>query len=213
MFHFTGRGGYISREATVWEQRLLGLLTPQLFQQPLVKLFSPAQTRTLPWESLSKALTSCYVASCYRRYQYQYGCHVQRHSLKSHWGYYLRVPSITLKMGCREAAAFIQKRPLIKHIRYLRLKLSRYTVCVHACILKIFRNHDCTLRPLPLQDGTTATSLLVLDNTIYSANVGDSRAVLCRRSEGDKLAFVGLSKDHGPSNVCCSIHHAHLRTI
>ena len=49
------------------------------------------------------------------------------------------------------------------------------------------------------------TSLLVLDDTVYSANVGDSRAVLCRKSGTDpepgKLTIVGLSKDHSPSSV------------
>ncbi len=70
----------------------------------------------------------------------------------------------------------------------------------------ILYNYDTLSDSYLLQDGTTVTSLLVLDNTIYSANVGDSRAVLCRRSEGDKLTFVGLSKDHGPSNVCYLIY-------
>ncbi len=81
LLHFAGRGGYNSREATVLERRLLGLLTPQLFQQPLVchqKFFS----NSICHEKVF--LTSCYIASCYRRYQYQYGCHVQRHSLKAH---------------------------------------------------------------------------------------------------------------------------------
>ncbi len=157
MFHFAGRGGFDSREATVWERRLLGLklilglklcgLTwpcmsrqaatqsetiryyPQLFQQPLVKFFSPAQTRTLPWESLL-ALTSCYIASCYRRYQYQYGCHVQRHSLKSHWGYYLRAASITLKIGRLLFECVLYTRAASDQAyRYSRLKLSRYTAC------------------------------------------------------------------------------------
>ncbi len=47
--------------------------------------------------------------TCYRRYQYQYGCHVQRHSLKAHWGYYLRAASITLNMGCRKATICVRR--------------------------------------------------------------------------------------------------------
>ena len=54
------------------------------------------------------------------------------------------------------------------------------------------------------------TSLFILDNTIYSANVGDSKAVLCRKSEGEKLTIVGLSKDHGPTNVCFILLIIHL---
>ncbi len=51
------------------------------------------------------------------------------------------------------------------------------------------------------------TSLLILDNTIYSANVGDSKAVLCRKSGGDKPTIVALSKDHGPTNVVVYVLH------
>lgn len=60
--------------------------------------------------------------------------------------------------------------------------------------------------PLPLmQDGSTVASVLVLDDVIYSANLGDSKAILCRRAAPEKnnqLAFVSLTKDHNPSNVC-----------
>jgi len=43
--------------------------------------------------------------------------------------------------------------------------------------------------------------LLVLNNTIFSANVGDSKAVLFRKLEDGKISFVKLSKDHNPSSV------------
>ena len=48
-------------------------------------------------------------------------------------------------------------------------------------------------------------AILVLDDTIYSGNLGDSKAVLCRKSatEKGKLSFVHLTKDHNPSNVSC----------
>ena len=54
-----------------------------------------------------------------------------------------------------------------------------------------------------LQDGTTVAAILVLDDTVYSGNLGDSKAVLCRKSasETGKLSFVHLTKDHNPSNV------------
>lgn len=55
------------------------------------------------------------------------------------------------------------------------------------------------------KDGSTVAAVLVLDDVVYSANLGDSRAVLCRRStssneDKDKLSFVTLTKDHNPSN-------------
>ena len=45
--------------------------------------------------------------------------------------------------------------------------------------------------------------MLVLDDVVYSANLGDSKAVLCRRTAADKnqLSFASLTKDHNPSNV------------
>ena len=42
--------------------------------------------------------------------------------------------------------------------------------------------------------GTTAVIVLVVENTIYCANVGDSRAVICENSK----AFP-LMEDHNPS--------------
>eukprot|EP00731_Ephydatia_muelleri_P015520 Em0008g1240a len=50
------------------------------------------------------------------------------------------------------------------------------------------------------KDGSTAVTVLVLDDVIYCANVGDSKAFLCRRSaSGGKLAFIPLTKEHSPS--------------
>ena len=46
-------------------------------------------------------------------------------------------------------------------------------------------------------------AILVLDDVIYSANLGDSKAILCRRvpSEDGRLTFVHLTKDHNPTSV------------
>ena len=51
------------------------------------------------------------------------------------------------------------------------------------------------------KDGSTAVTVLVLDNVLYCANVGDSKAYLCRRLAGGKLGFVPLTKEHSPSLV------------
>lgn len=46
--------------------------------------------------------------------------------------------------------------------------------------------------------GSTTVALLIKDNKIWSANVGDSRAILCRHSESGWRA-IQLSNDHKPS--------------
>jgi len=50
------------------------------------------------------------------------------------------------------------------------------------------------------KDGTTAVCVLLLDETLYVANLGDSKVVLCRK-EGGKLSHLRLSKDHSPTQV------------
>ena len=50
------------------------------------------------------------------------------------------------------------------------------------------------------KDGTTAVCALILNDTLYVANLGDSKAVLCRK-DGDKLSHLRLSKDHSPAVV------------
>ena len=47
-------------------------------------------------------------------------------------------------------------------------------------------------------DGSTCTMCFIKNNTIYTANCGDSRATLCR----DDNTVVELSKDHKPNRKC-----------
>ena len=51
------------------------------------------------------------------------------------------------------------------------------------------------------KDGSTAVTILVLDDVLYCANVGDSKAFLCRQLAEGKLGFVPLTKEHSPSIV------------
>jgi len=55
----------------------------------------------------------------------------------------------------------------------------------------------CTLRDHRVQAGCTSVVVFKLENTLYCANAGDSRAVLCR---GDGIVHA-LSEDHKPSSV------------
>ncbi|KAG8580639.1 hypothetical protein GDO81_007375 [Engystomops pustulosus] len=50
------------------------------------------------------------------------------------------------------------------------------------------------------KDGTTALCVLVADNVLYIANLGDSRALLCRMNEEtQKPTVLSLSKEHSPT--------------
>uniref|UniRef100_A0A0B6Z5U5 Integrin-linked kinase-associated serine/threonine phosphatase 2C n=2 Tax=Arion vulgaris TaxID=1028688 RepID=A0A0B6Z5U5_9EUPU len=50
------------------------------------------------------------------------------------------------------------------------------------------------------KDGTTAVVVLAINDTLYIANLGDSKAILCRCKEGDKKYFgIPLTNDHSPS--------------
>ncbi|KAI9032156.1 phosphatase 2C-like domain-containing protein [Hyaloraphidium curvatum] len=47
--------------------------------------------------------------------------------------------------------------------------------------------------------GTTATVALIVDDMLFIANVGDSRAVLAERGEGTDFFAIRVSQDHKPS--------------
>lgn len=49
------------------------------------------------------------------------------------------------------------------------------------------------------KDGSTAVTALVMDDVLYVANIGDSRALLSRCGENGETSVVSLSKDHSPS--------------
>ncbi|XP_073530609.1 integrin-linked kinase-associated serine/threonine phosphatase 2C isoform X2 [Phyllobates terribilis] len=50
------------------------------------------------------------------------------------------------------------------------------------------------------KDGTTAICVLVADNVLYIANLGDSKALLCRMNEEtQKPTVLSLSKEHNPT--------------
>jgi len=53
----------------------------------------------------------------------------------------------------------------------------------------------------PLKDGSTACTIILLDNILYCANIGDTKAVVCRRKQETKdLIAMPLTIDHHPQN-------------
>ncbi|XP_041120213.1 integrin-linked kinase-associated serine/threonine phosphatase 2C isoform X2 [Polyodon spathula] len=63
-----------------------------------------------------------------------------------------------------------------------------------------FLKHASSQKPA-WKDGSTATCVLVVDDVLFIANLGDSRAVLCRASGEDskKMSTLALSKEHNPT--------------
>ncbi|XP_057207324.1 integrin-linked kinase-associated serine/threonine phosphatase 2C isoform X1 [Triplophysa rosa] len=81
---------------------------------------------------------------------------------------------------------------------------------VRKCLLDTFRQTDeeflkkASSQKPAWKDGSTATCMLVVDDVLYVANLGDSRAVMCRLEKaGDsgkrKFVTLALSKEHNPT--------------
>ncbi|XP_041919585.1 integrin-linked kinase-associated serine/threonine phosphatase 2C isoform X1 [Alosa sapidissima] len=81
---------------------------------------------------------------------------------------------------------------------------------IKKCLLDTFRQTDedflkkASSQKPAWKDGSTATCVLVVDDVLYVANLGDSRAVLCRsehREDGGekKCVTLALSKEHNPT--------------
>ncbi|XP_019716977.1 integrin-linked kinase-associated serine/threonine phosphatase 2C isoform X1 [Hippocampus comes] len=81
---------------------------------------------------------------------------------------------------------------------------------IKKCLVDTFRQTDedflkkATSQKPAWKDGSTATCMLVLDDVVYVANLGDSKAVLCRmEEEGEALekqpTTLALSREHNPT--------------
>ncbi|NXG24131.1 ILKAP phosphatase, partial [Grallaria varia] len=77
---------------------------------------------------------------------------------------------------------------------------------VKRCLLDTFKQTDeeflkqASSQKPAWKDGSTATCVLAVDNILYIANLGDSRAILCRyNEESQKHTALSLSKEHNPT--------------
>ncbi|VDN58552.1 unnamed protein product [Dracunculus medinensis] len=48
------------------------------------------------------------------------------------------------------------------------------------------------------KDGTTATTIIIINDTVYCANIGDSKAVVCRSKSPGTFLPLQLTVDHSP---------------
>ncbi|XP_029963643.1 integrin-linked kinase-associated serine/threonine phosphatase 2C-like isoform X2 [Salarias fasciatus] len=79
---------------------------------------------------------------------------------------------------------------------------------IRKCLVDTFRQTDedflrkASSQKPAWKDGSTATCVLLVDDVAYVANLGDSRAVLCRMEQCDgqrKCVTLSLSKEHNPT--------------
>ncbi|KAK7497895.1 hypothetical protein BaRGS_00010766 [Batillaria attramentaria] len=77
---------------------------------------------------------------------------------------------------------------------------------IKKCLIDVFKKLDedflkeAARQKPSWKDGTTAVVVLVINNTLYIANLGDSKSILCRYKEEDKKCVpVPLTTDHNPS--------------
>ena len=75
---------------------------------------------------------------------------------------------------------------------------------VKKCLTEAFKKTDDEFLQLASactpswKDGSTAVAILVVNDVIYAAGIGDSKAVLCREGTDGELTPVLLTKDHSP---------------
>ncbi|XP_077998593.1 integrin-linked kinase-associated serine/threonine phosphatase 2C-like [Glandiceps talaboti] len=77
---------------------------------------------------------------------------------------------------------------------------------IKKCFIETFKKTDeqflkeATLSKPAWKDGSTAVCLLAVDDVLYIANLGDSKAFLCRYNEDSKKEIaIPLTKDHTPT--------------
>ncbi|XP_072036058.1 integrin-linked kinase-associated serine/threonine phosphatase 2C-like [Amphiura filiformis] len=103
----------------------------------------------------------------------------------------------------QHAANVLHKKLISK---FPRGEVSHFDKEMKRCLIDTFKQTDdeflkqaSAVKPA-WKDGSTAVCVLAVDNTLYIANLGDSKASLCRYDEEkQKYNLIPLSKEHSPS--------------
>ncbi|XP_043557764.1 integrin-linked kinase-associated serine/threonine phosphatase 2C isoform X2 [Chiloscyllium plagiosum] len=85
-------------------------------------------------------------------------------------------------------------------------EVSSIEKTIKKCLLMTFKQTDegflkqASSQKPAWKDGSTATCVLLVDKDLYVANLGDSKAILCRVNEtSKKLMALPLVKEHNPT--------------
>ncbi|CAD6197539.1 unnamed protein product [Caenorhabditis auriculariae] len=98
----------------------------------------------------------------------------------------------------RVAATLRQKLSSYSELAVMEKGLKKAFTESFKTIDEAFLNAARQTKPV-WKDGTTITTMLVLNNVLYVANLGDSKAVVARTRPDGTLSAICLTVDHNPT--------------
>ncbi|XP_064599031.1 integrin-linked kinase-associated serine/threonine phosphatase 2C-like isoform X2 [Liolophura sinensis] len=109
--------------------------------------------------------------------------------------------------GGKRASRFASESlPLNLREKFPKGDTSRVMSDIKRCFIEAYKKTDedflkeAAKNKPAWKDGTTAISAVCVNDAVYVANLGDSKAVLCRYNEEEKRCVgIPLSQDHSPS--------------
>uniref|UniRef100_A0A914CKJ1 PPM-type phosphatase domain-containing protein n=1 Tax=Acrobeloides nanus TaxID=290746 RepID=A0A914CKJ1_9BILA len=88
-----------------------------------------------------------------------------------------------------------------KDMSVMEKAMKKIFIDTYKSIDEDFLKEARSRKPTPLKDGTTATTLFLLNQVLYCANIGDSKAVVCRKKpDSETVSPIQITFDHSPLN-------------
>ncbi|KAI1727320.1 protein phosphatase 2C domain-containing protein [Ditylenchus destructor] len=98
----------------------------------------------------------------------------------------------------RLSAACIKYSMPAKDVASVERSMKKIFTDTYKAIDDEFLKEARRQRP-PLKDGSTATTILLINDVLYCANIGDSKAVVCRyKTETKETVAMQITIDHSP---------------